>query len=139
MKYFKSVWFYKGFKQKRQHIFSDMWTTAQNNAQVSLCQMYCRTWMNVTFLKFVPILVGERTNQKFFIWARFFFDNSKITIRHVRSQVDKVRIIFANNREWACKVNSNFSRMIWIEKNVTSYQLDTSAYGRNTVRINTIV
>ncbi len=33
---------------------------------------------------------GEHESCKFFIWARFFLDNSKIKIRHVRSQVDKV-------------------------------------------------
>ncbi len=59
-----------------------------------------------------PIPVGERTNQTFFIWARFFLDNSKTTIRHVWSQVDKVRVIFANERKSACKVNSNFLLMI---------------------------
>ncbi len=91
-------------------------------AQVSLCQMYCQTWMNVKSLKFAPIPVGEGTNEKCFTWVWFFLDNGKITIRHVWSQVekvDKVWVIFANERESACKVNSNFSCMIRIEKNVT--------------------
>ncbi len=35
-------------------------------------------------------------HHKFFIWAQFFLDNNKITIRHVRSQVDNVRVIFAS-------------------------------------------
>ncbi len=29
----------------------------------------------------------------------YFLDNNKITIRHVQSQVDKVRVIFANDHE----------------------------------------
>ncbi len=85
------------------------------------------------------IPVAERTNQKFFFWARFFLDNSKITIRHVWSKVNKVRVIFANERESACKVNLNFSLMIRIKKNVTRYQLDSSAYRRKTVGINMII
>ncbi len=35
---------------------------------------------------------GEHESCKFFIWAWFFLDNSKIKIRHVWSQVDKVRL-----------------------------------------------
>ncbi len=76
---------------------------------------------NVKILKFTPILVGECPSLTvpnllpnvdecenfeihanscwgrdesctFFIWVRFFLDNSKIKIWHVRSQVDKVRL-----------------------------------------------
>ncbi len=70
-----------------------------SNAPVPLCRICSRTWTNVKSLKFAPIPVGERTNEIFFNWARFFLDNSKITIRHVWSQVNKVRVIFANEHE----------------------------------------
>ncbi len=54
----------------------------------------------------------EHESCKFFIWARFFLDNSKIIVRHVWSQLDKVRFIFVNEHESACEVNSNFSSMV---------------------------
>ncbi len=59
------------------------------------------------------------TNQKYFIWTRFFLDNSKITITQVPRQLKKVRFIFANEHESACDVNLNFSSMIRIKKNIT--------------------
>ncbi len=59
---------------------------------------------------------GKDESCTFFIWAQFFLDNSKIKIRHVRSQVNKVQLLWVR---WACEVNSNFSRMIRIKKIIT--------------------
>ncbi len=78
---------------------------------VPLCRIWSRMWTNVKSLKFAPIPVGGSMNQKFFTWTRFFLDNSKIIIRHVRGQLDKVRFLFTNEYESACEVNSNFSSM----------------------------
>ncbi len=55
---------------------------------------------------------GEHESCKFFIWARLFLDNSKITVRHVRSQLEKVRFIYANEHKSACKVTR--TSRIWV-------------------------
>ncbi len=55
---------------------------------------------------------GEHESCKFFIWARFFRDNSKITVRHVRSQLEKVRFIYANEHEYECEVTQ--TSRVWV-------------------------
>ncbi len=49
-------------------------TSYGGNAPVPLCRICSRTWTNVKSLKFAPIPVGGSTNQKFFIWTRFFLE-----------------------------------------------------------------
>ncbi len=55
---------------------------------------------------------GEHESCKFFIWARFFLDNSKITVIHIRSQLEKVQFIYANEQESACEVTR--TSRVWV-------------------------
>ncbi len=62
-------------------------------APVPLCRIYSWTRTNVrNFQIHANSCWGKDESCKFFIWAWFFLDNSKIKMRHVRSQVDKVRL-----------------------------------------------
>ncbi len=56
---------------------------------------------------------GEHKSCKFFIWAWFFLDNSKITVRHIRSQLEKVWFIYANEHESACEVTQTSRVWVW--------------------------
>ncbi len=92
-------------------------------AQVSLCRIYCRMWPNVKFWNLCKFLLAKERILTFLFEAWLFLDNNQIKIWNVRSQVDKVWVIFVNDREWACKVNSNFSRMIRIKKIVRHWHV----------------
>ncbi len=66
-----------------------------------------------------------------FIWARFFLDNSKITIRHVWSQVDKEKVILVQS------LNVKFS---WSFKKITSkgFLVDLNLFSMSNLQIKSL-